>query len=83
MVLTAEQKLWRAVLEQAYLDAELLSPDPDISPKEYLRARNFLRAEDPDEALTLALVCDFAEVPTDRVIVWARRHYSVVAGPAF
>lgn len=78
MRLTPEQKLWRAVLEQAYLDAELLAPDPDVSPKEYLRARSFLQAEDAEEAVILGIVCDFAEIPADRVIVWARRRYSVV-----
>jgi hypothetical protein len=75
VLLTPEQKLWRAVLEQAYLDAELLSPDPDMSRTEHLRARSFLQGEDPEDALILALVCDFAEVPADRVVVWARRRY--------
>jgi hypothetical protein len=79
VLLTPEQKLWRAVLEQAYIDAELLCFDPDVSPKEFLRARNFLQAADPEEALVLSLICRFAEIPADRVVVWARRRY--VAAP--
>jgi len=77
MLLKPEQKLWRAVLEQAYLDAELPSPDGDLSEKEHLRARSFLQGEDPEDALLLALLCDFAEIPADRIVVWARRRYSV------
>ena len=83
MLLTPEQRLWRAVLEQAYVDAELLSGDPDVSPKEHLRARMFLCAEEPDDAMILALICDFAEIPSDRVVLWARRRYQAVVGPAF
>ena len=83
MLLTPEQKMWRAVLEQAYLDAEGLSGDPDISQKEYLRARTFLRAEEPEGAMVLALICDFAEIPADRVVLWARRRYQAVVGPVF
>ena len=77
MLLTPEQKLWRAVLEQAYLDAEMLTPGTDVSPKEYLRARHFLCAEDSEDAMILALLCDLAELPADRIVVWARRRYAV------
>jgi hypothetical protein len=83
MPLSPEQKLWRAVLEQAYIDAEVLSGDPDVSPKEHLRARTFLCAEDPYDAMILALICDFAELPADRLVLWARRRYQAVVGPAF
>lgn len=77
---TPEQKLWRAVLEQAYVDAESPSGDPDVSPKEHMRARTFLCAEEPEAAVILALVCDFAEIPADRIVLWARRRYHAVVG---
>ena len=76
-MLTPEQKLWRAVLEQAFLDAEE-SAAANVTSKERSHARSFLRAEQPEEATNLTIVCDFAELPADRVVVWARRRYAVV-----
>lgn len=78
VVLTPERKLWRGVLEQAYADAELLAgveseDEPFI---EQIRARLFLRAGTPEEKEGLRLVCDYAEVPCDRVVTWARKHYA-------
>lgn len=75
---TPERKLWRGVLEQAYADAELLAGaesenEPFI---EQIRARLFLRAGTPEEKEGLRLVCDYAEVPCDRVVTWARKHYA-------
>jgi len=79
--LTPEHRLWRAVLEQAYVDAESgydydihIDDDGDGTP-EQLRARCYLRGDSKPDAASLALVCDFAEVPADRVLNWARRNY--------
>jgi hypothetical protein len=80
-VLTAEHRLWRAVLEQAYVDAE---SGPDASDAqaddgdgshECLRARCYLRGDSKPDAAALDAVCSFAEVPADRVLNWARRNY--------
>lgn len=76
-VLTAERKLWRGVLNQAYADAELpigVEPDDEVF-IEQIRARRFLRADTPGEKDELRLVCDYAEVPFDRVMTWARKNY--------
>ena len=78
MVLTPEQRLWRAVLEQAYADAESLAAASAIEMENCVLAREFLRADTPDIAEILLLVCDFAEIPADRVIVWARRRFPAV-----
>lgn len=75
-VLTPERKIWRAVLEQAFADAEgTAEPDPDSGLATQVIARRFLRGAGPCEAELLALVCDFAEVPYDRVVLWARKRY--------
>ena len=75
-ILTAENKLWRAVLEQALDDAELTEcPEIAWEPALRIQARRYLRADEPAQALSLKLVCEFAEVPADRVILWARRRY--------
>lgn len=76
-----ERKLWRAVLEQAYEDAEILflGEPTDFEPLECRLARRFLRADSPFEMENLELVCDFADVPVDRVVLWARRRYPVAA----
>lgn len=80
-VLTAEHRLWRAVLEQAYVDAEC---GPDVTDartddgdrsQECLRARCYLRGDSKPDAAALVAVCSFAEVPADRVLTWARRNY--------
>jgi len=76
---TAETRLWRGVLLQAYADAELppgVEADDDELFIDQIRARRFLRADTPGEKEELQLVCDFAEVPFDRVVTWARKHYT-------
>ncbi len=80
-ILTPERKLWRGVLQQAYADAELpLSPEADDELFiEQDRARRFLRADAPHEREELKLVCDFADVPFDRVMLWARKRYPLAA----
>jgi hypothetical protein len=81
-LITSDRKLWRAVLEQAFADAELPACPPGAAgegtyfePVERKQARRFLRADSPHEQANLELVCDFADVPADRVIPWARRRY--------
>jgi hypothetical protein len=78
-VLMPEQKIWRAVLVQAYLDAELTSFSDGSDPVECVRAQTYLRADISTEAQNLRLVCDFAEIPADRLISWARRRYPLAA----
>jgi hypothetical protein len=77
-VLIPENKLWRAVLEQAYEDAEMWANCPESvpAPGERIKARRYLRADSTHEAMGLATVCEFADVPADRVILWARRRYN-------
>jgi hypothetical protein len=75
-ILTPERKLWRAVLEQAYVDAELPLSLDGSEPIERILACRFLRADSPHEAQNLDVVCEFADVPADRVILWARRRYA-------
>jgi hypothetical protein len=82
-VLTAENRLWRAVLEQAYVDAESGAAfgderdddDEAGGPPERIRARCYLRGDNKQEAAALTMVCGFAEIPADRVLNWARRNY--------
>lgn len=80
-LLTPENRLWRAVLEQAYTDAELgreFDDDADDGgdgPPERLRARSYLRGDSKPDAASLTLVCSFAEIPADRVLHWARKNY--------
>lgn len=78
----AERKLWRAVLGQAYEDAEG-TPTADETcaeePLETLRARRYLRADSSFEAADLAMVCQFADLPADRIISWARRRFVLAA----
>ncbi|SRR5229473_259127 len=76
-VLTPEQRLWRAVLVQAFEDAEMTPVDGETAaePIEAAQARCYLRADSPFEAADLKLVCDFAELPSDRVILSARCKY--------
>jgi hypothetical protein len=85
-LLTPENRLWRAVLEQAYADAESGCDSGDESesdssdvvdgPPERIRARCYLRGDNKQDAASLVMVCGFAEVPADRVLNWARRNYS-------
>jgi hypothetical protein len=76
-----ERKLWRAVLEQAYEDAEMRSVGENTGsePPECTRARRYLRADSPHEAANLNRICEFADVPADRVVLWARQHYPLAA----
>ncbi len=76
-----ERRLWRAVLGQAYEDAEMLAQDgePGDETIKCLQARRYLRADSSFEAANLKLVCDFADVPADRVYLWARRRYPLAA----
>lgn len=76
-LVTPEVRLWRGVLEQAYADADLpigVESEEELF-IEQIRARRFLRADTPGEKEELRLVCDYAEVPFDRVVTWARKHY--------
>ena len=75
--LTPEKKLWRAVLQRTYEAAEIpLGPEADDQLFIYQDlARGLLRADDSFEEEWLKLICDFAEVPADRVISWARQRY--------
>jgi hypothetical protein len=85
-VLSPEQKLWRAVLVQAYEDAEYgaardqaaaAAADVDLpDPMHRVHARRYLRADNPEEAAELEMVCDYAGLPADRIFTWARRHYA-------
>src|SRR5579859_78119 len=77
-ILTPERRLWRGVLNQAYADAELPAEvaSEDELFIEQIRARRFLRADTPGEKEELRLVCDYAEVPFDRVVTWARKNYA-------
>ena len=80
-VLTPERKVWRGVLQQAYADAEL-PLGPEAEDELFIdqdRARRFLRADTPSEREELKLVCDSADVPFDRVVLWARKHYPLAA----
>jgi len=78
-IITPERKLWRNVLEQAYMDAELALSSDGSEPHERILARRFLRADGASGAANLKLVCDFADVPADRVYLWARRRYPLAA----
>ena len=76
-ILTPERRVWRAVLVQAFEDAEMTPVDGEAvaEPLEASRARRYLRADSPLEAADFKLVCDFADLPADRVVLWARRSY--------
>jgi hypothetical protein len=76
-----ERKLWRAVLGQAYEDAEMhaVGEETGLEPIECTRARRYLRADSSHEAINLEFVCEFADIPADRVVLWARQHYPLAA----
>jgi hypothetical protein len=76
-ILTPEKRVWRAVLTQALEDAEMTPIDGETGSEslEAFRARRYLRADSQFEAANVKLVCDFADLPADRVILWARRQY--------
>jgi hypothetical protein len=78
-MLTPEQKLWRAVLGQAYVDAEPAPDELEIAgfvPPKRAKAQRFLRADTPHDAEILEVICDFAEVPCECVVLWARERYA-------
>lgn len=77
----SERSLWRAVLAQAFEDAEMASNGDEggWEPFECSRARQYLRADNPEESEYLKLICECAEIPADRVISWARRRYPAAA----
>jgi hypothetical protein len=76
-----ERRLWRAVLEQAYEDAEMhaIGDGSATEPFACARARRYLRAGSSYEKENLELVCEFADVPADRVYLWARQRYLLAA----
>ena len=76
-MITPEKKVWRAVLTQAFEDAEMApnGGESGSEPFECARAREYLRADNLKEAEHLKLVCEYAEVPADRVISRARLRY--------
>ena len=78
-MVVAERSLWRAVLQQAYDDAELASFADDTDPAERVRACSYLRADNATELDSLSLVCEFSDVPLDRVVNFARRRYPLAA----
>ena len=75
----AERNLWRAVLGQAYEDAEQAPSCDGSASIECVRAQRYLRADSIFEAGDLELVCDFAEIPADRIVLWARRRFPLAA----
>jgi hypothetical protein len=78
-VITPERKLWRAVLGQVYADAQQPLLADGSEPLERTCAREFLRADEPLEEAILRLICEFAAVPCDRVVLWARKQYPISA----
>jgi len=74
-----ERSLWRAVLAQAFDDAEMVRNEEGVvaSPFQARQARLYLRADDPKEVENLETVCGYAEIPSDRLIFWARGRYEV------
>lgn len=76
-ILTPEKKVWRAVLTQAFEDAEMAADEDETAPEtfECSRAREYLRGDNLQEMEHLKLVCEYAEIPADRVMSWARRRY--------
>jgi hypothetical protein len=78
-VITPERKLWRAVLGQAYADAQQPLLADGAEPLERACARAFLRADEPLIEAILQLVCEFAAVPSDRVVLWARKQFPIAA----
>ena len=74
-VLTPEMKVCRAVLGQAYEDAELPVVAECAETGLRGKARAFLRADTPPDHEMLEQICDAAHVPMDRVVAWARKRY--------
>jgi hypothetical protein len=78
-VITPERKLWRAVLGQAYADAQQPLLADGSEPLGRTCAREFFRADEPLEEAILRLMCELAAVPYDRVVLWARKQYPLAA----
>jgi hypothetical protein len=78
-ILTPERRIWRAVLGQAYADAELALWPDGSEPSERVQARRFLRADSQEDKEGVYFVCELADIPVDRVVLWARRQYPVAA----
>ena len=74
-----ETRLWRAVLDQAYADAEQPQMPDAPEPLERMQARRFLRADTSHDHECLKDVCESADVPLDRVVNWARKQYRIAA----
>ena len=72
----AERQLWRAVLGQAYEDAELPLMKDGSEPRERTLGREFLRADDVHMVKWLKVACQRADLPFDRVVKWARERYA-------
>jgi len=77
--MTPERKLWRAVLGQVYADAQLPLLADGSEPPERSCARGLLRADEPLEEEILNVLCEFADVPCDRIVLWARKQYLTAA----
>jgi hypothetical protein len=77
----AERKLWRAVLAQAHQDAEGTPLVDEIAQEPLVasRARHYLRADSEFDGANLAIVCEFADIPADRLILWARQRFAQAA----
>ena len=77
----AERKLWRGVLAQAHQDAEGTPVVDEIAqePLVVSRARQYLRADSEFDGANLAIVCEFADIPADRLILWARQRFAQAA----
>ena len=76
-----ERNLWRAVLGQAYEDAEVPPTNEETGDVglEAECARRYLRGDSPFESANLSFVCAAADVPADRLISWARKHFPLAA----
>ncbi len=77
----AERKLWCAVLAQAHQDAEGTPIVDEIAQEPLVasRARHYLRADSEFDGANLAIVCEFAGIPADRLILWARQRFAQAA----
>src|SRR5207248_11605783 len=75
---TAETRLWRGVLEQAYADAELsleVECDDDLCSVQ-IRARRFRRADTPGEKPGSRLVCGYDGVSIELALTGSTKHYT-------
>jgi hypothetical protein len=78
-IIPPEIRLWRAVLGQAYADAELPPLSNAREAVQRVKARSFLRADTAPDREALEDVCDSANVPLDRIVNWARTQYPAAA----